>query len=316
MKGQIASLLRKQRQRILVIVDDIDRLTAEEIRQIFRVIKAVADFPKVTYLLAFDRDIIIRALEAAQEIRGEAYLEKVVQLPLELPLPDKGKLEDLLLGRLNALLAGTPKTLFDQNYWKNVYNEGIRPFINTPRDVIRLTNVLAVTYQAVRGEVNPVDFMAMEVLRAFYPTVYDIIRKHPLDFARSAERPVDTSTSHDLKPRYNSILDLVPPEEKSTIKRLLGRLFPRVATVWGGSTYGAEWDTEWRKRLFVRSADIFPAYFRLSILGDGIPHAEMQALLALAHDAKAFGAKLVESLESADAAQTLLLQEEAYFLAQ
>jgi predicted KAP-like P-loop ATPase len=36
---------------MLVSVDDIDRLTAEEIRQIFRLMKAVADFPKVTYLL-------------------------------------------------------------------------------------------------------------------------------------------------------------------------------------------------------------------------------------------------------------------------
>ncbi len=293
LKGQIASLLRKQQHPILVMVDDIDRLTAEEIRQIFRLIKAVADFPKVTYLLAFDKDIIIRALEAAQEVRGEAYLEKVIQLPLEIPLPDKNKLEDLLLGRLNALLAGTPKALFDQNYWKNVYNEGIRPFIRTPRDVIRLTNVLAVTYPAVRGEVNPVDFMAMEVLQSFYPALYDIIRKHPLDFARPAEK-MDTSTSHDLRPQYNSILDSVPPEKKDTIKRLLGRLFPRVATVWGGLTYGAEWDTEWRKRRLVRSADIFPAYFRLSIAEDGISHAEMHTLLSLVHDAKAFGAKLVE----------------------
>jgi predicted KAP-like P-loop ATPase len=304
-KGKIASLLKKQQHQILVIMDDIDRLTAEEIRQIFRLMKAVADFPKVTYLLAFDREIIIRALEAAQEVRGEAYLEKVIQLPLEIPLPDKNKLEDLLLGRLNALLAGTPKTLFDQNYWEKVYDEGIRPFINTPRDVIRLTNVLAVTYPAVRGEVNPVDFMAMEALRAFYPAVYDIIHKHPLDFARPAEK-MDTSTSRDLKPQmdtstsrdlmsqYDSISNLVPPEKKSTIKQLLGCLFPRTATVWGESTYGTEWDTEWRKRLLIRSAEIFPAYFRLSIPEDDISHAEMHALLAQADDAKAFGAKLME----------------------
>jgi predicted KAP-like P-loop ATPase len=51
LKGQIASFLTKQQHRMLFIVDDIDRLTAEEIRQIFRLMKAVADFPKVTYLL-------------------------------------------------------------------------------------------------------------------------------------------------------------------------------------------------------------------------------------------------------------------------
>jgi predicted KAP-like P-loop ATPase len=300
-KGQISALLRKQQRRILVVVDDIDRLTAEEIREIFRVIRAVADFPHVTYLLAFDKDVVVQALETAQGVPAEVYLEKVIQLPLELPLPDKSKLENMLIGRLNALLANIPKEHFDRNYWKNVFIEGIRPLLHTPRDVIRLTNAVAVTYPAVKDGVNPVDLVGIETLRAFSPSVYDTIRRHPRDFARPAETK-ETSSSQDtssppqdLKSRYNSLLDSVPEEERDTIKRLLGHLFPRVATIWGGSTYGPEWDTEWRKHLHARCLDIFPVYFNLTLSEEeGISHAEMEALLALAQDAKAFGAKLVE----------------------
>lgn len=51
-KEQICALLRKQACHVMVVIDDIDRLSAEEIKDLFRVIKAVADFPSVTFLLS------------------------------------------------------------------------------------------------------------------------------------------------------------------------------------------------------------------------------------------------------------------------
>jgi len=63
LKEEIADALRKLKLKILVIIDDIDRLSADEIRQLFRVIKTVADFPYCVYLLAFDKTVAIKALE-------------------------------------------------------------------------------------------------------------------------------------------------------------------------------------------------------------------------------------------------------------
>ncbi|WP_392476670.1 P-loop NTPase fold protein [Nostoc sp. C110] len=54
LKTEIEKTLKNQKKQILVVIDDIDRLTAEEIRQLFRVIKAVANFSNVIYLLLFD----------------------------------------------------------------------------------------------------------------------------------------------------------------------------------------------------------------------------------------------------------------------
>jgi predicted KAP-like P-loop ATPase len=62
LKEKICRLLRESKKRILVVVDDVDRLTAPQIRQLFALIKAVADFPFLTYLLAFDKDIVRTAL--------------------------------------------------------------------------------------------------------------------------------------------------------------------------------------------------------------------------------------------------------------
>lgn len=75
---QIAVKARKLKLRTVVLVDDIDRLTAVETRQIFQLVKLTARFPYVIYVLAFDREAVSKALEELGVDSGEEYLEKVV----------------------------------------------------------------------------------------------------------------------------------------------------------------------------------------------------------------------------------------------
>jgi predicted KAP-like P-loop ATPase len=164
LRDHVEQLLEDQR-RILIVIDDIDRLTADEIRQLFRVVKAVANFPKVIYLLDFGKNVVVKALAGIQgygdrslEIRdgmGAAYLEKIVQVSFKLPLPDQEALRSLLAEQLNSLQKDTPDVLFDQDHWSNLYWDGIDHFIDTPRDVVHLINTLLIIYPTVDGEVNP-----------------------------------------------------------------------------------------------------------------------------------------------------------------
>jgi predicted KAP-like P-loop ATPase len=117
-----------------------------------------------------------------------AFLEKIVQVPFELPLPDRFALSSLLTERLNLLTSNTPDELFDQTRWLNIYRDGIQHFIHTPRDIVRLINTLNVTYPAIINEVNCVDFIAIEVLRVFEPDVYSIIRNNSEEFIKSFNR--------------------------------------------------------------------------------------------------------------------------------
>lgn len=58
------------------MIDDIDRLSNEQIQLIFQLVNAVAGFPNITYLLSFDKDIVVRALSNVQHCDGEEYLKK------------------------------------------------------------------------------------------------------------------------------------------------------------------------------------------------------------------------------------------------
>lgn len=294
LKTEIEKILRNQQKRIVVVIDDIDRLTAEEIRQLFRVIKAVANFPNVIYLLLFDKEVVVQALTETQGIPGEAYLEKIVQVPFELPLPDKTSLHRLLI-KLDAILADTPEQLFNQTHWGNVFFAGIDHFLTTPRDIVRLVNTLSVTYPAVKGEVNPVDFIAIESLRVFCPVIYDIIRKNPEAFAGYVtDNGFRSSRVDAIKPLHDSWIALVQDQDREPVKNLLKRLFPKLEAVWGNTYYGAESASSWRRELRVCSLEKFPIYFRLAVPEGDFSNAEMQTILVLAGNVKAFAEKLLE----------------------
>lgn len=300
LKEEIEKILKQQKQKILIIIDDIDRLTAEEIRQLFRVIKAVANFPNVIYLLLFDKEVVIKALEEAQGIPGEDYLEKIVQVPFELPTLDKSSLQKLLFERLDAIITETSEKLFDQTYWGNVFFKGIESFITKPRDIVRLANTLSVTYPAVQGEVNPVDFIAIESLRVFCPKLYDIIRNNPRVFAGNTDdRGINSDSVDVIKPLLEEWILQLKEVKKEPVKNLLKRIFPKLQAIWGDGYHqsiyhGANCELSWRKQLRVCSLERFPIYFRLALPKGDFSNIEMQSILTLVTDVNIFEQKLLE----------------------
>ncbi len=224
----------------MIVIDDIDRLTPEEIRQLFRVIKAVADFPNVLYLLAFDREMVVKALTEKQDLPGDQYLEKIVQVPVDLPAPDRTALQEMLSERLDTIFRDTPEELFDQSYWNNVYPGGVEHFIATPRDVVRLANATSLTYaqSGIRGEVNAVDFISLEVIRVFQPSVYYIIRDNEEAFAGAAEfAGVPEQSADDLREFHEAWIKNLPEHSRGPIRRLLTQMFPKLEELWG-NTHG------------------------------------------------------------------------------
>lgn len=291
LKDSITGILQTAGKRILVTIDDIDRLTPEETRQLFTVIKALADFPNVVYLLAFDREVAAQAIEQQSGLPGERYLEKIIQVPFELPPVDRVALRAALFTRLDEILGDTSDGLFDQSYWTNAFHDGIDPLIQVPRDVVRFMNTLAVTYPAVRGEVNPVDFIALEALRVFLPSLYDVIRTNQDKFSGHSR---DNRYDDDQKARtafHELWAQALPESLRSSTKALLERIFPKI----GQMGYGADWLAQWRRGLRACHPDVFPTYFRMTVPPGTVRRSEILALLSLAETPAALGDSLVQA---------------------
>jgi predicted KAP-like P-loop ATPase len=281
LKVVLSDLLLEQKKRVLVVIDDIDRLAPEEVRQLFTVIKALADFPYVTYLLAFDREVAATAISEQTGLPGDRYLEKIIQVPFELPRPDRTALRHALFRRIDAVIASNSEVRFDSMHWHNIFYSGLDPLITVPRDVVRLTNALSVTYPAVVGEVNPVDFIAIEALRVFLPRVYDAIRASPDEFTGYGR--LGEYGAGDAKKRaqafHDEWLNAVSEPLRASTKDMVERLFPRLESVWANMHYGADSVGEWRRQLRICAPEVFPTYFKLSLSQDAVSRVDINALL-------------------------------------
>ncbi|WP_083523316.1 KAP family NTPase [Methanofollis ethanolicus] len=293
LKEEIKRSLKQKNRQILIIIDDIDRLSAEEIRLLFTVIKDIADFPNVVYLLAFDKQIVNRALNSVQGFEGAKYLEKIVQAGYDLPDPDKTLLRTIFFKKIDDVLEGTPENLWDQTYWENVYFDGIDHFVNSPRDVQRFFNALSLTYPAVMGEVNPIDFIAIECLRLFCPSMYSFIQGSGEIIVGPVDIGLDPDPDKSIQKRLDTQIKQISEQDQESVKKLLVRIFPKIGYLLGGPSYGSDYLPLWRKNLRVCTSEHFDTYFRLSLHQGQMSHAEVQSILESVNKPEIFGQELI-----------------------
>jgi predicted KAP-like P-loop ATPase len=271
--------------RLVVAIDDADRLTPERLREVLRLVVATAADGGAVFVIALSRG-------AAEP----AVLAKAIQVELDIPLPDRAALQQLFLDRIDPIIAEARESgLVDPNHWMEVCANGIDPFLQTPRDVVRLVNAVAATFHAVRGEVNPVDFIALEALRLFSPAAYEAVRRRPAAFLlpTSARRTEDGSLDATLR-YHERWSETVDEDLLDRSRALLMRLFPRMTDVLGARTIAYLPEDSWRPLLLVASEDIFPIYFQLAVPRGAISNADLNQKLEHFGDTNQFAAALLE----------------------
>lgn len=174
-KEYVIELLKNQPNHILIVIDDIDRLSNEQIRQIFQLVSSVAKFPKTTYLLAFDREIVVNALKKVQEGNGDEYLEKIIQMPIQIPEIPQEDLRKTLFLRLDTIV-NKYNISFDSEHWQKAYQYCTHPFIKNIRDVNRLCNEIQFKLSEIAPEVDFSDMVAISVIELKFPELFNWIK--------------------------------------------------------------------------------------------------------------------------------------------
>lgn len=282
LKSEIEVLLRKEKKKIVVVIDDIDRLTGDEVKQLFKLIKAVANFPYVAYVLAFDRNVVAKSIEEALKVNGEDYIEKIIQVPFDLPSAEGEMLAELFFEKINKIYANIPEENHDNTYFGNLYHDGIKYFFQTPRDIIRLTNTIGITFPSVFGEVNHIDFLAIECIRVFEPKVYAELRNNPSLFCgTNSSSAYGKDDSQEKKREIEVILGYSEKISVDVMQSLLTRLFPKVESILGNMHYGNDFIPLWRKNKRICCEEIFNTYFRFSIKKGSVSILEIEGTVAL-----------------------------------
>jgi predicted KAP-like P-loop ATPase len=292
LKQKIIDELPKDR-KIIFVIDDIDRLDPDEVKQLFQVIKKVADFPNVIYILAFDSEIVEPMLNSGQELSGSKYLEKIVQAPFHLPIPTKCSLNLIFCEKLTEIMGDFPKELWNKSHWFHVYDQGLSELINTPRSIVRLTNALRVTYPPIRDEVNPIDFVALEAIRIFQPDCYQRIQKDNEKFFGHASQIWDHQRT-ELAAYHTSWINELKGPQKEAIQNIIKSLFPVVASVLNSQdSIDCHDQHKSRRELRICCPEFFSRYYWMTVPQASISAEEFEKIRLTFSNSEQFGTELL-----------------------
>lgn len=163
-------------RRIIIFIDDLDRLTDDEIIEMVKAVKAIGDLPNVVYVLLFDWKAVAHALDKVVHGDGDQYLDKIIQVPLQLPEQDKAVVLEKLrqaITRISGYEFDGTKSNSDRD--EAVFNNCVRPFVSTIRDMHRLVNEFGFRYTVLKSDVEIMDLVGITSLEVFAPKIYEWI---------------------------------------------------------------------------------------------------------------------------------------------
>ena len=270
-KRKIDTELEELGKKLLIVIDDIDRLCDDEIREIFQLVKSIADFKNTIYILSYDREIVTKALDKTQQDKGEEYLEKIVQVPLVLPYISKSDLDKIFINRLNITI-NIPDEEYDNSYFSEIYYNGLAENFESLRDIERYMNVFSLGINLAREELNINDYIAITLIKVFDTDLYEYIKNNKEYFSGTKFDEFLNKDKKEILTELEGIYEKLKKLGKRKVKRLIEVIFPKL----GEMNYAEGFIDIWGKARRIATPVYFESYFRLDFPEDEIKKSEIK----------------------------------------
>lgn len=287
-RSKVTKALQALSHPLVIVLDDIDRLSSGEIRDVFRLVRLTASFPNVVYLLAFDRERVERAL-GEDGIPGRAYLEKILQIATDLPLISDHVLDAQVFASLDQALSAVENVgRIDSDTWPDLYAEVVRPLIVTMRDVRRYALAARGTVADLAGQIALADVLALEAVRTFLPDLFSQLHRSMNALTSTASsfssaRFEDSSLKKDIEALLASA-----GSRGEVARAVVTRLFPAAIRHIRNTQYGEQWKARWLRDRRVAHEDVLSLYLE-RVAGEGLrTFLAAEKALGLMSDIRAF----------------------------
>ncbi|MDQ1354093.1 MAG: NTPase protein [Acidobacteriota bacterium] len=282
-KEQIENYIQKTGKKVLIIIDDIDRLQPDEMALVFKLVRKNTNFKNTIFLLIFDESLVKKTLEEKIGI-DRNFLDKIINLPIPLPIFEKERISEFLREKIKDLITREKILASDIEIesllekFQNIHKSSeLSVLFKTLRLAKRYLNSLYTTLPSIKSEVNPIDYTILEIIKVFEKGMYKKIAENQDIFAPPAlaqlslafvERSNRTKNILDgmasTPDGYAFLFEGIGVEQKNTFEMLLKSLFP---WTYGRKSSGQNFDFsnigKNRDEKRISHPDCFPKYFLL-----------------------------------------------------
>lgn len=286
----VRSALLRLPKRVVVLLDEIDRMEKDEILTLLKVVRGIASLPNLSFVCAGDRGRLLKTID-----KDDEYFEKFFPVLISVPEPDPAAMRRAGTERLVSVFTDREwfKSEVEVGEFKerieSLWNSRIFPFCRNLRTISLLANDVSVAAAPLRGEVDPIDLTLIEMLKRFKPFAHRLIANN--SFALTGGESLARGGSlHDEKDEEQARSKLIAElkqaipiaDEFDQVRGVIEELFPVVSKT----------DRQWRRSRLrgkdltaeasdkrIREAGIFPAYFRYELPDAIFSSVEMASML-------------------------------------
>lgn len=175
----ISNSMRRKGLKVVIVFDDIDRLGADEIEEVFRIIRGSANFTNFIFLSAFDKRYVQHTLQNSNPAFNEHYIEKFFEMEFALPELKKDRIESIILDNTHWLNEEDKKE-FEEYITHKTSWMGIEPPyipLTNIRTIYRWLNSLKYRYSILKEECRIADLADLEMINLLFPEVYTLLAR-------------------------------------------------------------------------------------------------------------------------------------------
>ena len=172
-KQSFASLDKK----VLVLIDDFDRLSKDEILEVLKLIDSNAAFTNMVFLTAYDKEQVNKSLGDSYMTKDACFVDKFFNLDFSIPSRPYSYIsryiEDKLCKFLNASeseIKTIQQTITNRS---SIFEE----YIPTLRDAKRYINQFVLDFKQVRGDVIIDEYLLVQLVKYRHPELYRSLYK-------------------------------------------------------------------------------------------------------------------------------------------
>lgn len=304
LKTALEEKLNKLNKKIVIFIDDIDRLSDLEIITIFKLVKSLANLPNIIYFLSFDKQIVSEALNNYHNNKGEEFLEKIIQIPFELPMIEENRMANLFCDALQKFIDKFPEIdkkweKYYKNYWQALVLYKFFDNFKNIRDIERYINALTINYNStIHNEINFIDFIVIIAFQVFNNDLYLYIKNNRKFFTADLNERYN-GLSDETKQLYreglDKCLDNFGNEQKINLKNQVMMLFPNISiqsNIFSPIPYEAR--NNKRKNGRICCLEHFDTYFTLALSDEDITLTKISDLIELSQNTNDLAQKMLE----------------------